>query len=557
MLRGIVSEIVGGWKFVSNIFIRPKPNNKVRLIIDLSPLNASILKEHFKMDNVESAIDLMKEDAYLASIDLQDAYYTLPVREADKPYLCFQWDSHIFMFNVMPFGLTSAPRFFTKILKPPMALLRRQGVNVFNYIDDLFIISNTREKCETDVQKVITLLTSLGFFVNYEKSSLKPSKSMRFLGFILDSEEMIVKPPSDKVEKTICLLQQFLPDHEFNIRSVASMIGILNDLSHSMDYAKAHVKGIENDKITALKLAGPLGFEGSMYISPSGRDDILWWLNNLEGACRMINVPLPTVTLKTDASRSGWGAVTGEKVINERWSEGEASMHINVLETLAVFKALECLFSDTFSTHFKLLTDNTTTMAYVNKAGGTWSLLCNYFAKQIWEWCQKRNNWITATFIAGKDNVEADFASRHFTADTEWGLNPVIFRDLCTKWFRPEVDLFASFNNHLLPVYVSWGPDKHSIATNAFLLNWGNFKTIYIFPPFRLLARCAKKILREKPKGFLIAPNWPGQVWFVEVMNLAKSSPLLIPSKPGNLIPKSKGNLRSGLHSTPLIAVPF
>lgn len=88
--RNIVSEISSGWKFVSNIFIRPKQNNKFRLIIDLSPLNEYILKEHFKMDNLNSAIDLLSKGSFLASVDLRDAYYTLPIAEEFQPYVCFQ-----------------------------------------------------------------------------------------------------------------------------------------------------------------------------------------------------------------------------------------------------------------------------------------------------------------------------------------------------------------------------------------------------------------------------------------------------------------------------------
>lgn len=149
-------------------------------------------------------------------------------------------------------------------------------------------------------------------------------------------------------------------------------------------------------------------------VSPEGIDDIIWWLTNLEGACRMISIPIPSVTFKTDPSNLGWGAVMENRMINGKWSEEEKQLHINALETLAIFKALEQLFSNTFNTPFKLLSDNTTAIAYVNKAGGTWSAQCNRIAKLICEWCQSKNNWITATFIAGKDNIEADFASRHF-----------------------------------------------------------------------------------------------------------------------------------------------
>lgn len=40
-----------------------------------------------------------------------------------------------------------------------------------------------------------------------------------------------------------------------------------------MDYSKAHLKGIENNKIYALKVAGHLGFEGTM--TEYGTDDLM------------------------------------------------------------------------------------------------------------------------------------------------------------------------------------------------------------------------------------------------------------------------------------------
>lgn len=70
-------------------------------------------------------------------------------------------------------------------MKPPMAVLRKRGIKVFNYIDDLFAIANTKEQCERNIQEVIQLLTGLGFFINYGKS------------------------PLDTVEKTIQLLHKF------------------------------------------------------------------------------------------------------------------------------------------------------------------------------------------------------------------------------------------------------------------------------------------------------------------------------------------------------------
>lgn len=442
-------------------------------------------------------------------------------------------------------------------MKPPMASLRKKGIRVFNYIDDLFVIGKTRDECERFVTEVTSLLTSLGFFINYEKSSLQPDTNMRFLGFMLDTIEMIVYPPDDKVQKTLKLLEKFLTPGTFKIREVAALVGVLNDLTQGVDYSKAHIKGLETDKNTALALAGRDGFEGFMSLSEIAITDLKWWLLNLEGASKLVSVKSPTVTFQTDASLLGWGAVSDSRVVNGKWSLEESSLHINALETLAVLKAVEALFSNKYNTHFKLLSDNTTTIAYINKAGGTWSYFCNLFSRKVWEWCQKYNNWISATYIPGIENTRADFASRHFTEDTEWGLSSSIFSRICTNWFTPDVDMFASFNNHLLPNYVSWGPDSHSIACDAFLLNWSEFNSIFVFPPFRIVLRCVKKIKKEKPTGILVVPDWPGQVWFADVMRLAKGPPMRFPRKPNNLIPKCANNLESTLHVTPLVSVRF
>ena len=48
-----------------------------------------------------------------------------------------------FQFTCLPFGLSSAPWIFTKILKPVTALLREHGVRLIIYIDDILIMSES------------------------------------------------------------------------------------------------------------------------------------------------------------------------------------------------------------------------------------------------------------------------------------------------------------------------------------------------------------------------------------------------------------------------------
>lgn len=474
--RGFVSEICAGFKFISNVFVVPKSNGKFRLIIDLSPLNVYIKKEHFKMDNLEVAAGLMFPGAFMASIDLKDAYYTLPIRERDKPFVCFQWGEKKYMFHVMPFGLTSAPRLFTKAMKTPLAVLRQRGLRIFGYIDDLFILADNKEDCEYSVKVTCDLLQSLGFFINVEKSSLSPSNSLQFLGFVLDTDSMRIFPTLEKVQKTKDLLMTISQPGRFKIRTVASLVGVLNDLTKGVDYGLAHIKDLEREKNLALEVAGDRGFEGKMSIAQPGRLNMLWWFQNLDSASRDIRLHAPTIELRTDASKEGWGGVSDGQMAQGRWLPHEKLFHINVLEILAVSRSLAALFPSSRGVFFKILCDNTTSIAYINKAGGTFSQACSDAAKLVWIWCQERDNWVAATHIPGVSNVEADFASRHFTDDTEWSLNRLIFLAVCRNWFTPDIDLFASRANHLLPSYVSWGPDELSIACDAFLLDWGETK---------------------------------------------------------------------------------
>ena len=44
------------------------------------------------MGTFNTALDMMRKSCYMASIDLTDAYYTIPVATVDQKYLMFQFE---------------------------------------------------------------------------------------------------------------------------------------------------------------------------------------------------------------------------------------------------------------------------------------------------------------------------------------------------------------------------------------------------------------------------------------------------------------------------------
>ena len=67
--KGVLEEtdITYGGQYVSNIFLRKKKNGSYRLILNLKGLNASIEYQHFKMESLTCAIQLMKENCSMLS----------------------------------------------------------------------------------------------------------------------------------------------------------------------------------------------------------------------------------------------------------------------------------------------------------------------------------------------------------------------------------------------------------------------------------------------------------------------------------------------------------
>ena len=183
-------------------------------------------------------------------------------------------------------------------------------------------------------------------------------------------------------------------------------------------------------------------------------------------------------------------------------------------ELMAVDFALKSLCKNLSHCGLKIMSDNTTAIAYLSNGGGTRSVQCNDIAKAIWSWCAQRDIWFIVSHIPGKENIVADYESRHFSENTEWKIHPNIFNHISEKLGHLDVDLFASRNNHQVLTYVSWGPDPFALFVNAFQIEWSQFQLCYIFPPFRLLNRVLQKILNERVKAIVISPDWPAQSWY-------------------------------------------
>lgn len=522
-------------QYISKIFLAPKPNGGKRFILNLKSLNKFILSSHFKMEDYRTASKLIPQDGFLATIDLREAYLLLPVSEEYRKYLRFQftpWGTNksvTYEFNSMPYGLSVAPRVFTKVMKEVMAFLRRQGHQSTIYLDDILCIASDYEKCIDNVNKTIRLLTCLGFVINDEKSSLEPKQTCKFLGFIFDTRTLSISLPAEKRSNIEQLIQKFLNLRECTIREFSQLIGVLTAACPAVKYGWLYTKILERQKYLAL-LRNNDNFEAKITLPKVIKEDLDWWRLNIATTSNSMRTVGYKLEVYTDASRSGWGAVCGEHRASGKWRAEEAEHHINYLELLAAFLGLKSFAHNYANTSILLRVDNTTAISYINRMGGIQFPHLNDLTRSIWRWCEERNITIFASYVNTKNNW-ADAESRKVNPDTEWELSPNAFQTITRQLGYPTIDLFASRANAKCEVYVSWKPDPDATAVDAFTINWQcNF--FYAFPPFSLILKCLRKIIDDEASGILVFPYWPSQPWFPLLKDILDSKIVFLnPSK--------------------------
>ena len=179
----------------NHLFSRPKKGtDKLRVILNVKHLNTMIPCPSFKMVTPRDIRLHLPQEAWLTSVDPKDAYWHVPIAESYQKYLAFSLPMgggpNSFAFRAMPFGLSIAPRIFTKLCAVLVRTLKERGVEVFAYLDDWLIIARTEKESRAVTARVTRLLTKVGFVINEEKSHLIPTQKIEWIGWIWDTRNL-------------------------------------------------------------------------------------------------------------------------------------------------------------------------------------------------------------------------------------------------------------------------------------------------------------------------------------------------------------------------------
>jgi len=398
-------------QFVSQIFVVPKKDGKFRPVVNLKALNRFM--KHFKMEVVHLLKDLLQKGDWMVTTDLKDAYLSVPVAQEHRSFLRFTWGCQLFQFQCLPFGLSTARRVFTKIIKPVIALLRQQGIWVIIFLD-MLLMAQKREDLLAITQEVITLLHLLGLIINWDKSSLTPSQQIHFLGFMIDSVLMTMSLPKE-VKNIARSCQAVLKQETVTVRDLSRVLGRMTAASQAVFPAPLCYRNLQ--RVRNLAYARAHSYEAVVALDTPAKEELQWWNQFMEDwNGKAILAPKPQLTIESDASLLGWGAHCSGVSTEGLWSPEERCRHINCLELMGASLAVKTFAKDRENLNVRLRMDNTTAIAHVNRMGGTHSHQLSAIASSLWQWCLQQRILLSAEHLRGPrmyQQVQSHVLSHH------------------------------------------------------------------------------------------------------------------------------------------------
>ena len=369
--------------------------------------------------------------------------------------------------------------------------------------------------------------------------NLVPSQVVQYLRVVIDSTSFGASPSEERISRLQSTAAEFQSCASPTASLWLSLLGVLSSLAHLVPGGRLRMRSLQ---LCLHRSWDRQDLVASVYASMECLRDLQWWLHlpRLSLGVSPCQVS-PALHFWSDTSDVGWGAHLDRQIASGLWDAQQAALSINARELLAVNLGLHQFQSSLQGRTVAVFCDNTTTVAYLRKEGGTRSPLLITLAQEILRWTESLSIRLAPQFLPGTNNVLADALSRpHQLPHSEWSLNLTVFQSLRRLW-PVQIDLFAASDNHRCSISFSPFRDPMSAGMDAFLQSWDGLQA-YAFPPVAIIPRVLAKLRASTGTELtLVAPHWAQRPWFSDLLQLSLAPPVVLPSRPDLLrLPRSR-----------------
>ena len=341
--------------FYSRLFLVEKATGGWRPVIDLPPLNGFVRQTPFKMETAASVLLSVRDGDFLASVDLKDAYFQIPVHRSSRKLLLRTVDCPPGLYSSVcsRVSLGALSRDSTSTVPGRLAgpcLLGSSGQATHPGIAVALSLSGDCDKRREVGPRALAVCNLLGHDHRYRCCQG------------LSHPCMGGKVPLGSGAVPYC--------DNSRCSALAGAVGA------------PVFAGEASSSRTSSNALSPVAFEDSLVprvgssrspdtsVSGSGGGPLLVDGEGSPSHGVPFGTPAPDLHLYSNASRSGWGAHLN-RAVSGVWSVQESFLHINLLEMKALFLALQSFQEMVTGHHVTAMCDNSTVVAYINRQSGT------------------------------------------------------------------------------------------------------------------------------------------------------------------------------------------
>ena len=217
-LLGVISPVCSPTPWCAGMVVVPKPSGKVRICVDLKHLNECVQREYHPLPRVEETLAQLSGAQVFTKLDANSGFWQIPLARNSRLLTTFITPFGRYCFNVLPFGITSAPELFQR----RMSSLLNGMPGVVCLMDDVLIFGKSQAEHDAHLEAVLKCLVSAGVTLNPDKCEFS-NLELKFLGHIVNSHGVQVDPA-----KTDAILQIHPPK---TVSELRRFIGMTNHLS--------------------------------------------------------------------------------------------------------------------------------------------------------------------------------------------------------------------------------------------------------------------------------------------------------------------------------------
>jgi hypothetical protein len=488
-------------------------STKLRLIVNMIYVNDHLAKRVFKFEGLTDLADMSEKGDFSISYDLTSGYYHVPLHPDSRRFVGFQWKGVFYQYNCLPFGLSTAPWVFSKIIRELVMYWRAKGINILPYLDDLlFLICGYEEgiRLRSIIERDMRLA---GLSINWDKSDNNPLQERIHLGFVVNLAEGLFKIPVIRWESLHKDIESILNSHNGRVqaRKLASVVGTII----SMKLAWGPVTQLYTRNLYHI-INNVLSLNCWVDVTMEAFNELIFWKDLPR--LRFDSEIWPStsglsIKVATDASDVGWGGHIihgGSFIAHEYFSHWESLQSSTYRELLGVTRCLQSLVLQCQGKFVVLQTDAMNLLGIINR--GSSKLPLNTLARELFWFCIEFNIRLIIEWVPREENEVADEISKWLIPDDN-AISIPYFNMLNLRWGPHTCDLFSSNMNNLCSKFYSLHWCRDTSGVNCFGFDWSD-DNCWIHPPFRIIGKIWRKLMRHGCKATIIIPLWTSSTWW-------------------------------------------